>query len=638
MRFAFRLTENLFTAAAAQRNTKFSNPEETIRKKQSRRNNSENNPEGDIMASVQAETKAEHLPCRKSFVRTIELLLVLYLVLLLVILGLILSNARSTMQQGAARTLEQTVSSEIRNLDQILESNETALASLLHSAADIQGLASADATKRSVSSQNVLQDLKAVMTENTRYLLVYDCTQEIYLEQYSAGLTYSDREAIRDSVTQLAESAEGSAASRWFHQTVNGKGYLVRLYVNSWRVLGAYIPDSYIQKSIIQAEGISTAFTEGGDTVCWLSDEDSGDTVSSETSPDVYLSVPTGEPVWILNHSRYCYGSASEKGNFTLYGSMSAAKVLGSWESQQVLVLALILLAILFLAGIIIYLRRCVMKPMRDVLEAMKKIENGETDRRLPEKAATSEFASVNHSFNQMMDTIVNLRMKSYEERIQFDEATLKYVQLQIRPHFFLNALTTIHSMTYQNRNEDIRTYIELLSKNIRYLFRAGLHTVPLSEEIDHVRDYMAMQEMLYPGCVFEFIDIDDSAAGYQVPQLIVHTMLENIYKHAVSSDRLTSVLISAREEDHGGEKMCHITVEDDGKGYPQEFLDQIRRGEVKVRPDGHGVGLWNVKKTLSLMYRREDLIEFSNKEPQGSRADIWVPRRAKRQSSVWKL
>ena len=122
----------------------------------------------------------------------------------------------------------------------------------------------------------------------------------------------------------------------------------------------------------------------------------------------------------------------------------------------------------------------------------------------------------------------------------------------------------------------------------------------------------------------------------YPVPQLLIHTILENIYKHAVSVDHLTSVLVSAKMEPHGEEEMCHIIVEDDGVGFPEEFLKEVQAGKVQVKENGHGVGLWNLKKTLSLMYRRDDLIEFSNKEPHGSRVDMWIPKRVKRQSSLW--
>ena len=591
---------------------------------------------------------------KHSFIRTIETALAVYFVLLAVLLAAIFGNARRTMQANAGQTLSQAAATEVWNLDRILEANENALAALLRGNADIPMLSSADATKRSVAAQNVLQSLQSVMTTNDiQYLLVYDRSQKIYLSNYTSSrdFTYADSEAIKSAVMGLADEGAESAVSRWTWSEVEGKGYAVRLYVNSSRIIGAYVPDSYIRKQIVPAGDLRSAFTDSSGRILWQTEGDGiltsgADTASGNLSP----AGETGEaeafpqnaamdvPSWTEDHARYYVGTSSTKGRFRIFVSLSAGEVLGAWQIQQILVLLLILTAILFMAGAALYMRRVVARPLQEVLRSMGRIENGETDLRLPETVRASEIWQISEDFNRMMDTIVNLRMKSYEERIQFDEATLKYVQLQIRPHFFLNALTTIHSMTYQNRNEDIRTYIELLSKNIRYLFKGGLHTVPLSEEIAHAKDYIAMQDMLYPGNVFDFIEVEDSVAEYQVPQLIIHTMLENIYRHAVSADRLTSILISAKEEEHGGEQMCHISVEDDGQGYPPAFLEQIRQGNVQVRPDGHGVGLWNVRKTLSLMYRRDDLIEFGNKKPQGTRVDIWIPRRAKRQSSVWKL
>ncbi len=630
---------------------------------------------------------------KHSFIRTIETALAVYFVLLAVLLAAIFGNARRTMQANAGQTLSQAAATEVWNLDRILEANENALAALLRGNADIPMLSSADATKRSVAAQNVLQSLQSVMTTNDiQYLLVYDRSQKIYLSNYTSSrdFTYADSEAIKSAVMGLADEGAESAVSRWTWSEVEGKGYAVRLYVNSSRIIGAYVPDSYIRKQIVPAGDLRSAFTDSSGRILWQTEGDGiltsgADTASGNLSPAGETDIVSGNPglsgdndtasggqgpaaetvaetgsgssageigeaeafpqnaamdvpSWTEDHARYYVGTSSTKGRFRIFVSLSAGEVLGAWQIQQILVLLLILTAILFMAGAALYMRRVVARPLQEVLRSMGRIENGETDLRLPETVRASEIWQISEGFNRMMDTIVNLRMKSYEERIQFDEATLKYVQLQIRPHFFLNALTTIHSMTYQNRNEDIRTYIELLSKNIRYLFKGGLHTVPLSEEIAHAKDYIAMQDMLYPGNVFDFIEVEDSVAEYQVPQLIIHTMLENIYRHAVSADRLTSILISAKEEEHGGEQMCHISVEDDGQGYPPAFLEQIRQGNVQVRPDGHGVGLWNVRKTLSLMYRRDDLIEFGNKKPQGTRVDIWIPRRAKRQSSVWKL
>ena len=67
-----------------------------------------------------------------------------------------------------------------------------------------------------------------------------------------------------------------------------------------------------------------------------------------------------------------------------------------------------------------------------------------------------------------MMNVIVNLRIRAYDEKIQLMDTQMKYFQMQLKPHFFLNALTTIYSMSYQKRNEDIRTYIDALTKQVR--------------------------------------------------------------------------------------------------------------------------------------------------------------------------
>ena len=60
----------------------------------------------------------------------------------------------------------------------------------------------------------------------------------------------------------------------------------------------------------------------------------------------------------------------------------------------------------------------------------------------------------------------------------------LRSIKLQIRPHFFLNALTTISSLSRQKKFSEINNYITSLSKNIRYMFRAGFHTVSVKEEV----------------------------------------------------------------------------------------------------------------------------------------------------------
>ena len=568
-----------------------------------------------------------------SFIRTIASAVLLYMILMIIILSAIWWNTRITLESAAGATLLQAKEISDYEIEEVLKANEQALAVVLQDNADISAFKNGTDVQKAIAQQNMLQTLKNIASSSTdvETIFFYDLIGNNYIAKTANGLNYNDTVMIRQSIEEMIQEYPGNMPSKWIYRQIGEKKYLLRLYKNKNRMLGALVNISGILERLITNDSVCYAITDINNDI--IVQTDNGEITSSDLS----FKVSSGAS-WSDNGKYLVLGGSSTKGDFGIFVALEKHRVYGNYQTIQLIIILLVVSAIVLLGVITLYTRRVVYAPLRELLIAMKKIENGEQSLRLPDKADTVEFRQINNSFNQMIDTIVNLRMRSYEERIQFDEATLKYVQLQIKPHFFLNALTTIHSMSYQDRNEEIRDYIERLSRNVRYLFKSGMHTVPLTEEIEHIKDYIAMQEILYPGCVFDFIDIDERILDYPVPQLLIHTILENIYKHTVSVDNLTSILISCKLEERNGEEMCHIVVEDDGVGFPSEFLLQVKNGNVTVKENGHGIGLWNLKKTLSLMYRRDDLIEFSNKEPHGSKVDMWIPKRVKRQSSVWKL
>lgn len=569
---------------------------------------------------------------KNSFIRTIAFAAVSYLLLMIVILSAVGWNTSVTLVDGARATLTQARDISLYEIDEVFKANEQALATVLQNNDNIKVFEYGTENQRAIAAQNMIQILQraALTSDDVKTLVFYDLIGDNYIARTIVGMPYEETVNIENAVKGIEKTYPGNTPSEWFSLRVGEKDYAVRMYKNKKRMLGALVEVSDIFDKAAPSESITYTVTDSsGEVITRFG------TGEAPTTDEIDLSL-IGNSGWSLDRRFYMTGGDLEKGDFNVFVSMPRSRVYGNFQTLQAVLFILVGAAILMLLFMALYVRRVVYAPLSELLSSMKKIENGDQSLRLTEDAKSSEFRQINEGFNRMMDTIVNLRMKSYEERIAFDEATLKYVQLQIKPHFFLNALTTIHSMSFQNRNEEIRDYIERLSRNIRYLFKSGLHAVPLSEEIEHARDYIAMQEILYPGCVFDFIDVEPGLDDYPIPQLLIHTILENIYKHAVSVDSLTSILISAKMQTKDGEEMCHIIVEDDGQGYPEEFLAQVRSGDVKVSEDGHGVGLWNMKKTLSLMYRRDDLMEFSNKDPHGTRVDVWLPRRVKRQSSLW--
>lgn len=291
---------------------------------------------------------------------------------------------------------------------------------------------------------------------------------------------------------------------------------------------------------------------------------------------------------------------------------------------------AAVCITMLFMFFVLRYTRKEIAHPMQHIVSVIERIKNGEYETRISGSFRTKEFQMLQEATNQMVDEIVNLKIQSYEKRIELQDMELKAVKLQIRPHIFLNALTTISSLSSQNRYEEINEYINSLSKNIRYMFRAGLRTVSVKEEINHVKNYFEMQELKYPGCVFYLIDLPKELEEWEIPQMLIHTFIENEYKHAVSLDGTLTILIKIRKQLYQNEEMLLIELEDDGKGYPEEIIKYINEGARKADGSGNKVGLWSIKRILELMYERNNLLILENIKPTGCINRIYVPEKPK--------
>lgn len=323
----------------------------------------------------------------------------------------------------------------------------------------------------------------------------------------------------------------------------------------------------------------------------------------------------------------YAITSTSVADGQVLLSFVAVPGSLGIEQAGGVVIFITGIVALLFALCFILYCRKEIITPMRVMIEAIQIIEKGDLNHRPRVRCRNDEFKSLALAFSGMLDQILHLRIASYERIIEYKDMELKYRAMQIRPHFFLNALSNLHSTCYKSGNVKACTFIDALTQNIRYMFKAGLHTVSVGEEIAHIENYLACQGILYPDCVFWHISVAEEAQGWQIPQMMLHTFVENIFKHVISPDSLTTVLIHAAIAERDGRRMARITVEDDGQGFPEQILKALSGdGEPAGLPDEHHIGLISIARTLQLLYGEPNLLELCNKPSGGAMVSAYIP------------
>ena len=257
-------------------------------------------------------------------------------------------------------------------------------------------------------------------------------------------------------------------------------------------------------------------------------------------------------------------------------------------------------------------------KPVILLTKELRNIKEKEdlTSVRLFATSRTSEIEELKSVIKYLLDEIVAKKMELYQQQIDQQEAELLFLRAQLRPHFYLNAISTVDAMTYQNRTEDIQKFLNALSVYMRYMMQMEKAIVTLKEELKNIEAYIAMQKIRYPEKIVSCIQVSNRFFDYNIPRLTLYTVVENSIKHAMGEKTLF-LLISAQKTENG---VC-VTVEDNGNGYDDAILSLYNgdtESHIEKEIPGH-IGLFNVSRTLELVYGQKHLLQLKNSKSHGA-------------------
>jgi sensor histidine kinase YesM len=406
----------------------------------------------------------------------------------------------------------------------------------------------------------------------------------------------------------------------WQIMTIDGEAFFYLVYE-----MGGYTVGALIRVSIFDA------------TLSVIMDRDIGSYSYIKNDKDIYtFTIGTAERRAKMIDKGYNNRFVSERvviksiipnTDVTFVGNFKVRVITLFLNNTFIIMIGIVSIFIGMLFIIKSSISHYIINPINRLLDGMHHVAQGKFNIHITEDAGTLEFNELSKSFNQMVKEIVDLRISSYEQRIKDSERRIKLLRMQIKPHFFLNSITTIRSMTYQDKTDEIRLYLDSLSDHIRYMLRVNSSEVMLTEELTHIENYLHMQEIKFTNSVAYYIGCSDELKYKKIGHLILFTIIENSFKFAMSLYETLIILIQCEVVEEDGFIGYRVIIEDNGVGFPTEQLEKFRIGnEVEEKQDGKHIGLSNIKKTLELQYGRNDLLRLSNVEPHGARVEIRIP------------
>ena len=180
------------------------------------------------------------------------------------------------------------------------------------------------------------------------------------------------------------------------------------------------------------------------------------------------------------------------------------------------------------------------------------------------------------------------LKLQLKEEQQKHTEAELAWLKNQINPHFLFNTLNNISSLI-QIDADAAQDSIAKLSDLLRYaMYETNKSLVPLDGEVEFMQNYIDLMRLRHNDKLELTTEwINPQPSTFHLPPLLFISLIENAFKHGVSSSRPSRIDVSLKTMEGGLLFVCSNT------NYPKD--DQNRSGS--------GIGLENTRRRLDLMY-----------------------------------
>lgn len=196
----------------------------------------------------------------------------------------------------------------------------------------------------------------------------------------------------------------------------------------------------------------------------------------------------------------------------------------------------------------------------------------------------------------------------------QLTGARLAALQAQLNPHFLFNSLNTIAVLVRDGDSTTATRVIEQLSEVLRStLAHTQANEVSLDDELELVRQYLAVEQARFPDRLRPEFNIDPSTLSAAVPSFVLQHLVENALRHGIArrTDSGRVVVTARRDGD-----ILDLSVEDDGAGLAANAEPQ----------KGHG--LENTRERLRTLYGDRASLSVTGVPAQGTVARLRIPYR----------
>ncbi len=327
---------------------------------------------------------------------------------------------------------------------------------------------------------------------------------------------------------------------------------------------------------------------------------------------------------------QYVLELPAKKYNLKIKLSLPLSELTARYNYTKVTLIILVIVCTVVLAIISYILSVYLTKPITALSDRMgdKSKKGPITSRKYLNRV--DEVGVLYNEYNNMIIEINRYIKEEFQNKLILLDTQMKSLEAQINSHFLYNTLEAINSIAEIENVESISTIALALGDMFRYSIKTESELVTLAEELQHVKNYVSIQEIRYNYSFTVSYEIEEHLYQTRILKLIIQPVVENALFHGLNHCVIEgNIHIKVHEEN---ENIC-ISITDNGLGMSPEQVEQIRTALAKPTSFtslGHrtkeSIGLKNIHSRIQLYYGAQYGLTISSAEQIGTSITVNLP------------
>jgi two-component system sensor histidine kinase YesM len=337
---------------------------------------------------------------------------------------------------------------------------------------------------------------------------------------------------------------------------------------------------------------------------------------------DEVLSNRTGSFVTDEGSQSRMYSIQNTGFGWKIVGVSYLNELVSNKGDMQISFLLLGVVSLILALGVSIFLSRKLSRPIQQLQEHMKEVEKGNFDIQVP-MDSTREIGRLARTFNMMVLQIKELMSQVVKEQEFKRKSELSALQAQINPHFLYNTLDSIIWMAEAKKSEEVVLMTSALARLFRSSISKGKELVAIHTEVEHITNYLTIQQMRYKDKLDFHIEVSPDILQYQTLKIILQPLVENAIYHGIKNKPGIGVItIQGREK--AGEIVFRVS--DNGIGMEQSMVKTIL-GKKQDPTKRRGMGVVNVHERIQLFFGEAYGLSYESEQDKGTTVTVLIPK-----------